>query len=66
MLVDREEKSVLIMASTEGGMDIEEVAENHPDAIHKVWVDAHAGLMPFQTRNLGITRTFRCFSQIIF
>ncbi|MEC7435485.1 MAG: ADP-forming succinate--CoA ligase subunit beta, partial [Candidatus Thermoplasmatota archaeon] len=53
MLVDREEKSVLIMASTEGGMDIEEVAENHPDAIHKVWVDAHAGLMPFQTRNLG-------------
>ena len=53
MLVDREEKSVLIMASTEGGMDIEEVAENNPDAIHKVWVDAHAGLMPFQTRNLG-------------
>ncbi len=53
MLVDREEKSVLIMASTEGGMDIEEVAETNPDAIHKVWIDAHAGLLPFQTRNLG-------------
>ena len=53
MLVDREEKSVLIMASTEGGMDIEEVAEHNPDAIHKVWIDPHAGLLPFQTRNLG-------------
>ena len=53
MLVDRERKSVLIMASTEGGMDIEEVAETNPDAIHKVWVDPHSGLLPFQCRNLG-------------
>jgi len=58
MLVDREEKSVLIMASTEGGMDIEEVAENNPEAIHKVWIDAHAGLLPFQTRNLGAALGF--------
>ena len=35
LLVDREKKSVLIMASTEGGMDIEEVAEKNPEAIHK-------------------------------
>ena len=53
MLVDREAKSILIMASTEGGMDIEEVAESTPEAIHKIWIDPHAGLLPFQSRNLG-------------
>ena len=52
MLVDRERKSVLIMASTEGGMDIEEVAETNPDAIHKVWVDPHSGLL---LSNAGIS-----------
>ena len=35
LLVDREAKSVLIMASTEGGMDIEDVAEATPELIHK-------------------------------
>ena len=54
LLVDREAKAVLIMASTEGGMDIEEVAENTPDAIHKIWVDPSAGLLGFQKRNLGM------------
>ena len=53
MLVDREEKSILIMASTEGGMDIEEVAESNPEAIHKIWIDPNSGLLPFQSRNLG-------------
>ena len=55
LLVDREAKSVLIMASTEGGMDIEEVAEKTPEAIHKVWVDPSAGLLGFQKRNLGMS-----------
>ncbi len=54
ILVDREDKSVLIMASTEGGMDIEEVAETNPDAIHKVNVDPDAGLLGFQKRDLGM------------
>ena len=54
ILVDREAKAVLIMASTEGGMDIEEVAENTPEALHKVWVDPAAGLLGFQKRNLGM------------
>ncbi len=53
MLVDREAKSILIMASTEGGMDIEEVAESNPEAIHKIWIDPNSGLLPFQSRNLG-------------
>jgi len=54
ILVDREAKAVLIMASTEGGMDIEEVAENTPEALHKVWADPAAGLLGFQKRNLGM------------
>ena len=54
ILIDREEKSVLIMASTEGGVDIEEVAESSPEAIHKIWVDPAAGLLGFQKRNLGM------------
>ena len=55
ILVDREAKAVLIMASTEGGMDIEEVAENTPEAIHKIHVDPAAGLLGFQKRNLGVS-----------
>ena len=53
LLVDRDNKSVLIMASTEGGMDIEHVAEHTPDKIHKVVVDVNAGLLGFQKRDLG-------------
>ncbi len=53
LLVDREEKSVLIMASTEGGMDIEEVAEATPELLHKVHVDPSMGLLGFQSRDLA-------------
>jgi len=44
ILVDREEKMPLIMASKEGGVDIEEVAEKTPEAIFKIYVDPVAGL----------------------
>ncbi|MBT5618053.1 MAG: ADP-forming succinate--CoA ligase subunit beta, partial [Euryarchaeota archaeon] len=54
LLVDRDTKSVLIMASTEGGMDIEEVAEHTPELIHKVVVDANIGILGFQKRDLGM------------
>ena len=54
LLVDREEKKVLIMASTEGGMDIEDVAHNTPEKIHKINVDPNAGLLGFQKRDLGM------------
>ena len=54
LLVDRENKSVMIMASTEGGMDIEEVAHNTPELIHKISIDPNAGLMGFQNRDLGL------------
>ena len=53
LLVDREADSVLIMASTEGGMDIEEVAENTPEAIHKAWVDPREGLQDEQKNSLA-------------
>jgi len=43
------------MASTEGGMDIEHVAEHTPDKIHKVVVDVNAGLLGFQKRDLGLS-----------
>ena len=59
LLVDREADSVLIMASTEGGMDIEEVAENSPEAIHKIWVNPLEGLQDDQKAaladSLGLT-----------
>jgi succinyl-CoA synthetase beta subunit len=44
LLVDRERDSILIMGSTEGGVDIEEVAETSPEAIHKAWFDPSEGL----------------------
>ena len=45
LLVDREEDAILVMASTEGGVDIEEVAETTPQAIHKAWTDS-SGKLP--------------------
>ncbi len=53
ILVDREMKMPLIMASTEGGMDIEEVAESSPEAIHKVHVNLSEGLIDEQIKFLS-------------
>jgi succinyl-CoA synthetase beta subunit len=44
MVVDRVTQKVCLMASSEGGMDIEEVAAHTPEKIHKVYVDPVAGL----------------------
>ncbi|MAT49011.1 MAG: ADP-forming succinate--CoA ligase subunit beta [Euryarchaeota archaeon] len=52
ILIDREMKMPLIMASIEGGMDIEEVAENDPEAIHKIHVDLSKGLLDSQINTL--------------
>ncbi|AFK04865.1 Succinyl-CoA ligase (ADP-forming) subunit beta [Emticicia oligotrophica DSM 17448] len=61
ILLDRAKGCNVIMASTEGGMDIEEVAEHHPEKIFKEWVDPRVGLQPFQARKiadkLGLTGT---------
>jgi succinyl-CoA synthetase beta subunit len=44
MVVDRGTQKVCLMASSEGGMDIEEVAAHTPEKIHKVFIDPQAGL----------------------
>ena len=44
MVTDRVSQRVVLMASSEGGMDIEEVAEKHPELIHKVAIDPSVGL----------------------
>ncbi len=53
MLVDRATNAVTIMVSTEGGTEIEEVAEHNPSAIHKIHVNAATGVLPFQVRNVA-------------
>ena len=53
MLIDRELGRVTVIASTEGGMDIEEVARKHPEKIVKVPVDPATGLMPFHARKVA-------------
>ena len=59
ILLDRSKGQNVIMYSTEGGMNIEEVAHNTPDKIFKEWVHPGGGLQPFQARkiafNLGLS-----------
>ena len=52
-LVDRATGRVAMMGSSEGGMDIEEVAEHRPEAIKKIQIDPVIGLAPFQARQLA-------------
>jgi len=53
LLVDRGSERVAIIASSEGGMDIEEVAENTPEKILQININPAAGLFPWQARKLG-------------
>jgi succinyl-CoA synthetase beta subunit len=53
MLVDREKRRTVFMASTEGGVEIEKVAAETPEKILKEWVDPATGLMPYQARKVG-------------
>ena len=59
VLLDRAKGRNIIMYSTEGGMDIEEVAEHTPELIFKEEIDPKVGLQPFQARkiafNLGLS-----------
>ena len=50
---DRAENKLVLMASAEGGMDIEEVAAKNPDAILKEWFQPDSGLHAFQARNIA-------------
>jgi len=53
ILIDRATARVMMMASTEGGMEIEEVAAKHPEKIAKIAVDPVTGFMPFHGRRLA-------------
>ncbi|MTI21922.1 ADP-forming succinate--CoA ligase subunit beta [Fulvivirga sp. RKSG066] len=53
ILLDRDKKCNVIMASTEGGMDIEDVAEKTPEKIVKEWIDPSVGLQGFQARKIA-------------
>ena len=59
VLLDREQGRNVIVYSTEGGMDIEHVAEHTPHLIHKEFIDPSVGIQAFQTRkiafNLGLS-----------
>ncbi|MBX2903750.1 MAG: ADP-forming succinate--CoA ligase subunit beta [Chitinophagales bacterium] len=59
ILLDRGTGKNVFIYSTEGGMDIEEVAEKTPELVHKEWVDAAVGLQDYQCRkiafNLGLS-----------
>lgn len=52
-LIDRQTQQIMILASTEGGMDIETVAKNNPEKIFKIFINPITGLMPHQCRALG-------------
>ncbi|HQQ58522.1 MAG TPA: ADP-forming succinate--CoA ligase subunit beta [Thermomonas sp.] len=53
VLVDRDTKSITFIASAEGGMDIEQVAHEKPEAIKTLHVNYVQGLQPFECRDLG-------------
>ena len=53
VLLDRELSKNVIVYSTEGGMDIEEVADKTPHLIHKEWIDPMLGIQPFQARKVA-------------
>jgi succinyl-CoA synthetase beta subunit len=59
VLLDRAVSRPILMASTEGGMDIEQVAAEHPEKIIKETVDPGIGLMPFQGRKLAVALGLR-------
>ena len=79
MVVDRQTQRVCLMASSEGGMDIEEVAARHPEKIHKVFIDPATGLAAAEAadvaRRIGVPQAavaqgaellqalYRCFDQ---
>ncbi len=52
VLLDRASSRPIMMVSTEGGVDIEEVAEKHPEKIVKETIDPAVGMMPYQARKL--------------
>lgn len=53
MVIDRSEEKIVIMASEEGGVEIEEVAAKTPEKIMKLYIEPAIGLQPFQCRQIA-------------
>ena len=53
LVVDRSSQRIVLMVSKEGGVEIEKVAEESPEKIHKVFIHPGIGLQPFQAQKLG-------------
>jgi len=69
-VIDRQSQRVVIMASTEGGVEIERVATETPDKIIKIAIDPIVGVMPYQTRELafglGLAKEqFKVFTNLV-
>ncbi len=60
-LIDRSHERIVMIGSTQGGMEIEQLAETNPEAIHKIYIEPVVGLQDFQARTmvfaLGIETT---------
>ena len=52
-VIDRSSQKVVFMASSAGGMEIEEIAKNTPELIHKIYLDPLTNAQPFQARELA-------------
>lgn len=52
-LVDRSHERIVMVGSAQGGMEIEYLAENNPDAIKKIYIDPAVGLLDFQAREMA-------------
>ena len=55
IIVDRKSQKPVVMVSSAGGVDIEEVARETPEKIHKYQVDPVRGLLPYEARNLAFS-----------
>lgn len=53
VFLDRDSSKISMMASSEGGMDIEEVADKTPELIHNITIDPSFGMQDFEARNLA-------------
>ena len=53
LVVDRSTQRVVLMVSQEGGVEIEKVAHEHPEKIHKVFINSAVGLQHFEAQRLG-------------
>ncbi len=54
-LIDREHERIVMIGSSEGGMDIEEIAESKPEAIIKIYIEPAIGLQDFQARAMAFS-----------